>query len=94
MADICSSHLRLVSMLSSWYSPALLNRDLSAAKSCSARVQRAPVAAWQKITSRLSCREVSDDEEKQRAVKLLNVEATRGPAKCGKTAFLSVLFII
>lgn len=75
MTDICSSHLRLVSMPSSWYSPALLKRDLSAAKTCSARVQRAPVAAWQKITSRLSCREVSGDEEKQRAVKVLKVEA-------------------
>lgn len=65
MADICSSHLRLVSMPSSWYSPALLKRDLSAAKTCSARVQRAPVAAWQKITSRLSCRDVSGGEDTQ-----------------------------
>lgn len=59
IADICSSHLRLVSLPSSWYSPALLNRDRNAASSCSASVHRAPVAAWQKITSRRSCRDVS-----------------------------------
>lgn len=59
MTDICSSHLRLVSLLSSWYSPALLNRHRRAVSSCSASVHRAPVAAWQKITSRRSCREVS-----------------------------------
>lgn len=59
MADICSSHLRLVSLPSSWYSPALLNRDRNAASSCSANVHRAPVAAWQKITSLRSCKDVS-----------------------------------
>lgn len=59
MTDICSSHLRLVSLLSSWYSPALLNRERRAVSSCSASVQRAPVAAWQKITSRRSCKDVS-----------------------------------
>lgn len=59
MTDICSSHLRLVSLQCSWYSPALLNRDRNAASSCSASVHRAPVAAWQKITSRRSCRDVS-----------------------------------
>lgn len=59
ITDICSSHLRLVSLPSSWYSPALLNRHRNATNSCSASVHRAAVAAWQKITSRRSCRDVS-----------------------------------
>lgn len=59
ITDICSSHLRLVSLPSSWYSPALLNRDRNATNSCSASVHSAAVAAWQKITSRRSCRDVS-----------------------------------
>jgi len=59
MTDICSSHFRLVSLLSSWYSPALLNRNRKAVSTCSVSVHRAPVAAWQKITSRRSCRDVS-----------------------------------
>lgn len=79
MTEICSSHLRLVSAPSSWYSPALLKRDRSAAKSCSARVQRAPVAAWQKITSRLSCREVSDHKEGNGKVEVRDGEATEWP---------------
>lgn len=59
MTEICSSHLRLVSLPSSWYSPALLKRERSAARSCSASVHTAPVTAWQKITSRRSCSDVS-----------------------------------
>lgn len=78
MTEICSSHLQLVSLLSSWYSPALLNRSRNAVSICSASVHRAAVAAWQKITSRRSCREVSEEEGKEILLSDDEVTARRG----------------
>lgn len=66
MAAICSSHLRLTSLLSSSYSPLLLKRRFSALTSCSANAHSAPTRDWQNMTSRRNWSSVSVIEEYRR----------------------------